>query len=62
MELHNAVRGRTVQPAYINLFHVILDVTHVRIEPRPFPAYRTASDEKLGRGLGTRLPITRKRY
>ena len=33
----------------------ILDVTHVRRCTRPSPLYRTASDEKLGVGLGTRL-------
>ena len=33
-----------------------LDVTHVRRCTRPSPLYRTASDEKLGVGLGTRLP------
>ena len=32
-----------------------LDVTHVRKCTRPSPLYRTASDEKLGDGLGTRL-------
>ena len=34
-----------------------LDVTHVRKCTRPSPLYRTASDEKLGVGLGTRLVI-----
>ena len=33
-----------------------LDVTHVRKCTRPSPLYRTASDGKLGMGLGTRLP------
>ena len=33
-----------------------LDVTHVRRCIRPSLLYRTASDEKLGVGLGTRLP------
>ena len=33
-----------------------LDVTHVRRCTRPSPLYRTASNEKLGVGLGTRLP------
>ena len=32
-----------------------LDVTHVRKCTRPSPLFRTASDEKLGVGLGTRL-------
>ena len=32
-----------------------LDVTHVRKCTRPSPLYRTASDGKLGIGLGTRL-------
>ena len=32
-----------------------LDVTHVRRCTRPSPLYRTASDEKLGVGLGMRL-------
>ena len=32
-----------------------LDVTHVRKCTRPSPLYHTASDEKLGDGLGTRL-------
>ena len=32
-----------------------LDVTHVRKCTRPSPLYRTASDGKLGVGLGTRL-------
>ena len=32
-----------------------LDVTHVRKCTRPSPLYRTASDEKLGVGLGMRL-------
>ena len=31
------------------------DVTHVRKCTRPSPAFRTASDGKLGEGLGTRL-------
>ena len=31
------------------------DVTHVRKCTRPSPVYRTASDGKLGEGLGTRL-------
>ena len=35
-----------------------LDVTHMRKCTRPSPLYRTASDEKLGDGLGTRLLAT----
>ena len=34
-----------------------LDVTHVRRCTRPSPLYCTASDEKLGVGLGTRLDL-----
>ena len=35
-----------------------LDVTHVRKCTRPYPLYRTASDEKLSMGLGMRLLCT----
>ena len=31
------------------------DITHVRKCTRPSPLYRTASERKLGEGLGTRL-------
>ena len=34
-----------------------LDVTHVSKCTRPSPLYRTASDGKLGVGLGTRLQL-----
>ena len=33
--------------------------THVRKCTRPSPLYRTASDEKLGVGLGMRLGVRR---
>ena len=48
------VRPRLL-PVFLSLS--TLDVTHVRKCTRPSPLYRTASDEKLGVGLGTRLVI-----
>ena len=47
-----------VRPRFLPVFlpHSTLDVTHVRKCTRPSPLYRTASDEMLGVGLGTRLP------
>ena len=49
-----------VRPRLLPVFLPLstLDVTHVRRCTRPSPLYRTASDEKLGVGLGTRLGIT----
>ena len=46
-----------VRPRLLPVFLPLstLDVTHVRRCTRPSPLYRTASDEKLGVGLGTRL-------
>ena len=47
-----------VRPRLLPVFLPLstLDVTHVRKCTRPSPLYRTASDEKLGDGLGKRLP------
>ena len=50
-ETHNA---HVKLPVFLPLS--TLDVTHVRKCTRPSPLYRTASDEKLGVGLGMRLP------
>ena len=49
-----------VRPLLLPVFLPLstLDVTHVRKCTRPSPLYRTASDEKLGDGLGTRLHHT----
>ena len=46
-----------VRPCSFRYFYRLstLDVTHVRKCTRLSPLYRTASDEKLGMGLGTRL-------
>ena len=46
-----------VHPRFLPVFLPLstLDITHVRRCTRPSPLYRTASDEKLGVGLGTRL-------
>ena len=46
-----------VRPCFLPVFLPLstLDVTHVRRCTRPSPLYRTASDEKLADGLGTRL-------
>ena len=46
-----------VRPRLLPVFLPLstLDDTHVRRCTRPSPLYRTASDEKLGVGLGTRL-------
>ena len=46
-----------VRPRFLPVFLPLstLDVTLVRRCTRPSPLYRTASDEKLGVGLGTRL-------
>ena len=45
--------------AYIHIICPVHDVTHVRkcTRPGPLPLFRTASDGKLGGGLGTRLKI-----
>ena len=51
-ELTNVEHGHTVQPAYINLLYVILDVTHVRLEPRLFPALSYCKRQKAGEGPG----------
>ena len=51
--------GTHVRPRFLPVFLPLstFDVTHVRrcYSTRPSPLYRTASDEKLGVGLGTRL-------
>ena len=46
-----------VHPRFLPVFLPLstLDVTHVRRCTRPSPLYHTASNEKLGVGLGTRL-------
>ena len=46
-----------VRPHFLPVFLPLstLEVTHVRKCTRPSPLYRTASDGKLGVGLGTRL-------
>ena len=43
-------------PFYRPFYH---DVTHVRKIPGPLPLFRTASERKAGRGLGTRLGCIR---
>ena len=51
---------RPIRPLSFRSFYRLstLDVTHMRKCTRPSPLYRTASDEKMGVGLGTRLHTT----
>ena len=53
-----------VRPRSFRSFYSLptLDVTRVRNCTRPSPLYCTASNEKLGLGLGTRLISSRLRY
>ena len=58
--LHSSCCSEThVRPRFLPVFLPLstLDVTHMRRCTRPSPLYRTASDEKLGVGLGTRLYV-----
>ena len=47
--------------AHVHIICPVRDVTHVRKCTRPSPAFRTASDGKLGGGLGTRLQHSGKK-
>ena len=60
--LHSSCCSEThVRPHSFRSFYRLstLDVTHVRKHTRPFLLYRTASNEKLGVGLVTRLGLAR---
>ena len=42
---------------YVRIICPVRDVIHMRKGSRPSPTFRTASDRKLGEGLGTRLEV-----
>ena len=49
------LRSSCCSETHVHLGLSTLDVTHMKKSTGPSPLFRTASDEKLGVGLGTRL-------